>query len=151
MQMAICQICKEPVWSFICPDCLAKDIKKWLPRKISISFSEFHRNIKEHFSRFYGIVKLPCIHCKQLKPAPICSFCYIKETTEWLKSRNSDLAKRLMNLMSIASDTVSFQPVTEFRRDSPEEGICEYCGLFSNEINFQDGKWICKECEELEH
>jgi hypothetical protein len=31
-----------------------------------------------------------------------------------------------------------------------EEGVCEYCGVFSIDLVLEKGKWICKECEELE-
>ena len=54
-------------------------------------------------------------------------------------------------MLSISGATSDIQPVTEFGRNDVEEGVCEYCGIFSNELMFQNGKWVCKECEELEY
>jgi hypothetical protein len=150
MDIAICQICKEPIWSFICPDCLARDIAKWLPKKLSTAFSTFHKDFTSHFQGFFSETKLQCIHCKQLKTASICPFCYIDETLSWLKEKNSDLASRLVKLVSNTRTSTGFQPVTEFRLEEPEEGICEYCGMFSHELVLKNGNWICRECEEFE-
>lgn len=152
MQVSICQICKEPIWTFICSECLARDIKNWLPKKLSIGFSKFNRNFIRHFHyKFFSSSQLPCLHCKQIKQAPVCAFCYIREVFVWLKDKNMDLANTLLKLTSIADISEDFQPVTEFKRENLEEGICEYCGMFSHELVFQSGKWICKECGELEY
>ena len=151
MDMSICQICKEPIWGFICPDCLASDIKAWLPKKLSIAFSTFNKDFVKHFNHdFFGATKLPCLNCNQPKISHICTFCYIQEVVEWLNGKNSDLAKRLMKMMSITGPSEGFHPVTEFKTEGTDEGVCEFCGLFSNELVLKDGKWVCKECEEFE-
>jgi hypothetical protein len=74
----------------------------------------------------------------------------VHEVTEWLKTKNTDLSNRLTKLMSIAGMHQEFHPVTEFKTQEPEEGVCEYCGLFSNDLGLKDGKWVCKECDEFE-
>jgi len=146
----ICQICKEPIWTFICPDCLARDIGRWLPQELSSDFLEFSRKLTGHFSRFFSGDWMPCIHCKDIKEASICTFCYVKEATEWLKERNDGFAEKLGAMMSLAAKTGGFHPITETRKDEVDEGICEMCGIFSNELLFREGRWVCRECEDLE-
>jgi hypothetical protein len=105
----------------------------------------------EHFHSVFNDAKLPCIHCKELKPASICSFCYIKEATEWLTEKNSDFKDELRGMLSISGDSkMTFHPITHTKDVKPGEGICEHCGLFSYELYNQNGNWLCKECEDLE-
>ena len=150
MQIPICQICKEPIWTFICPDCLARDIGRWLPQGLSSDFYEFSRKLTGHFSSFFNGDRMRCIHCKGLKDVPICTFCYVKEATEWLRERNAGLAAKLGSLMTIAAKSRGFHPVTDIRKDEVDEGICETCGIFSSELLFREGRWICRECEDIE-
>jgi hypothetical protein len=154
MQLAICQICKYPVWSYICPDCLAKEIGGWLPRGLSVEFRKFSRSLLRHFSSVESnLTQVRCIRCRQKKEATLCSFCYIAEAFAWLHERSSRLAKTLF--MALPADlgagvSSGLRPWKEIKPISYEEGlagegICEECGEFS-ETKMADGRWVCESC-----
>lgn len=158
MDVPVCQICKDPIWSFICPDCLGKDIGKWLPEGLSEKFSDFHNFIVKSFSpRAYKPIFVPCIKCKRKTVATICPFCYIAETSQWLKEINADLSARLVKLLPLAKDWEisetggcvwknGFRPITEMMCEGTEFGICDECGEYSDELVLENKKWVCRDC-----
>lgn len=161
MNIPICQICKDPIWSFICPDCLAKDIGNWLPRNLRVPFRGFSQNLIRNFSSSTDTDSLRCIKCKETKPANICPFCYVAEAYDWLRERNAKLAGALYRMLPLAGDwrldgnggcawNGGPVPVTESENVQKSEGICELCEGYSDRLVFVDGKWICRDCESLE-
>lgn len=158
MSVPICQICKDPVWSFICPDCLGKDIREWLPKGLSEKFSGFHNFIVKSFSpRTYKPIFVPCIKCKRKTVATICPFCYIAEASQWLKEINADLAAKLVKLLPLANDweisekggciwKEGFKPITEMECERTDFGICDECGEYSDELVLESKRWVCRDC-----
>ncbi|MCK4497322.1 MAG: hypothetical protein KAU24_03945 [Candidatus Aenigmarchaeota archaeon] len=158
MDVPVCQICKDPVWSFICPECLGKDIGGWLPKDLSANFSKFHRFLVDSFSpKTYKPIFVPCIKCKRKTVATICPFCYIAEAFQWLKNENLDLAMKLVKFLPLARDweisetggcvwKTGFRPVTEMSCERTQFGICDDCGEYSEELVLENRKWMCRDC-----
>jgi hypothetical protein len=151
-------MCKDPIWSFICIDCLAKDIKQWLPHQLSFSFfQEFHNPFSVHFNNIYAGFEY-CVNCKSLTQASICPYCYINEVFLWLKNKNPGLAGKIVKM--IPSDFLVTEldgcrhkddvyPITESKYKKTDIGICESCESYSDELALIDGKWLCKQCVDL--
>lgn len=161
MNMAICQICKEPIWSFICPDCLARDIGRWIPRGLNGLFRNFSREFVRNFSGNMDMDELSCIHCRKVRVASICPFCYLAEVYRWLGERGSRLAGTIFRMLPLDGDWAidrnsgiasvgELVPVSESETKQSDEGICECCEGYSEELALSDGRWICRECEPLE-
>ncbi len=160
MDVPMCQICKDPVWSFICPDCLSKDIGEWLPKGLSKSFKEFHRFLVDSFSpKAYKPIFVPCIKCKRKTVATICPFCYTTEVFQWLRNVNSELAKKLIGLIPMSGDWKISEdggcvwreeprPVTETGCARTDYGICDECGEYSEELHSVNRKWVCSDCSQ---
>ncbi len=157
MNLAICSICKDPIWSFICPDCLSRDIQEWLPQRLSRDFREFNRSFLHHFRNIEEQPLLYCIHCKERKEANVCPFCYISEASQWLAERDQNLAYKLVSMLPLASDWIIMEdgsvrwkdgviPVTETQRKTSHEGLCELCDEYSENLQYIEGKWICEHC-----
>jgi hypothetical protein len=109
MDLAVCQICKYPVWSYICPHCLAKEIAAWLPSRLSSDFRKFSRSFLGHFASFESNrTRVRCIRCRRMEEATVCSFCYISEVFSWLQERNRKLARTLFMALPLdASSRIS--------------------------------------------
>jgi hypothetical protein len=154
MTLAVCQICKYPVWSYICPDCLSREISGWLPRKLSGEFRTFNRSFLQHFSSVESnLTRVRCIRCHKLKEATLCSFCYMTEAFHWLHERNRALAKTLFMALPLDSSIMASQDWKEIRPISYEEeergeGICEECGEFSEQTSLVNGRWVCDSCRD---
>ncbi len=152
MEMHICQICKEPIWNFICIDCISKDIKNQLPEKLSGEFLEFHNVISKSF-RFTQEGFKPCLICGVSDASSVCPVCYITEMYMWFKDNglmksvrkkfhfNFERYERLMKTHEIV-------PITEDEENmrGEEFGICDECGEYSDELISVDGRWVCREC-----
>jgi hypothetical protein len=158
MDVPICQMCKDTTWSFICPDCMEKDIGEWLPKELLQGFSEFHRFLVDSFSpRSYRPILLPCIKCKRKTVATLCLFCYTVEMFHWLKAKNAGLAEKLARFLPLSNDwkisesggcvwKAGFRPVTEMDCERINFGICDDCGEYSSELLLRRGKWVCSDC-----
>jgi len=161
MQVAVCQICKYPVWSYICPDCLSREIGKWLPRELSSEFTKFNRSFLSHFRSFESnLTQTRCIRCRTMKETTLCSFCYVAEAFHWLHEKNMDLARTLFmalpldsslkatsGMRTMRSQWSETEPISYEEKES-EEGICEECGGYSQETANVNGKWICESCRD---
>ncbi len=169
MDIPICQICKNPIWSFICPDCLSRDISRWLPRTLRGAFGEFNRTFLRSFSSTIDLDGLRCLHCKEVKVANICPFCYVAEAYDWLRERNGKLAETLLRMLPLTKGWTlgsngecsldsnggcawsgGLVPVTESELEQRDEGVCESCERYSDNLAHINGRWICRECESLE-
>jgi hypothetical protein len=158
MQLAVCQICKDPVWSYICPDCLAKGISEWLPRELSREFRKFNHSFLEHFaSSESNITVLPCIHCASRNEVTLCPFCYIAEAFHWLDEKDRKLARTLFMMLPVDSDWKvdensgcvwrdGIKPISYIEKGTAEE-ICEECGEYSG-TEETEGRWLCSSCRE---
>jgi hypothetical protein len=161
MAIQICQLCKDPIWSFICPHCLARDIGNWLPKNLKGAYKKFNKNFFGNFSFTIDLDGLRCIHCKKMRLANICTFCYLAEVYDWLRRNNRRLAENIFRMLPLASDwrldkkagviwSSGLVPVSDTELELRDEGVCEACDRYSDELSNFDGRWICKECETLE-
>lgn len=146
--LSICQLCKEPVWNFICPDCIAKGINSFLPSHFSDSFRQFHSSFMSHFSDS-GFSKNTCLSCKTESLAA-CPYCYTSEVHSWLENENAPMAEKFMSVFSFGFDNHTFQNsnTIPIKGDVKEEefGVCDECGEYADELMFLEGEWICKGC-----
>jgi hypothetical protein len=158
MQLAVCQICKDPVWSYICPDCLAKGIREWLPKELSSDFRKFNHSFLKHFtSEESNLTILPCIHCGSRTEVTVCPFCYIAEAFHWLDERDRRLARTLFMMLPVDSDWKvdensgcvwrdGIKPISYIEKGIAE-GICEECGDYSG-TEESEGRRLCSNCRE---
>jgi len=156
MQIAVCQICKDPVWSYICPDCLAKGIREWLPEGLSSEFREFSHSFLAQFSSVESnLTRLKCIHCHSGKEVTLCPFCYIAEAFHWLNGKDRRLGRMLFMMLPVDSDwKVSessgcvwrdgIKPISYMEQGIIEE-ICEECGERC-ETHESEGRRLCSIC-----
>ena len=159
MQLAVCQMCKDPVWSYICPDCLTKEIFGWLPGKLSSDFRKFSRSLISCFTSFESnMTKLVCIRCHSAREVTLCPFCYIAETIQWLKGKSKNLAGILSMMLPLENDWEiskssgciwkdGIKPIA-YEEEERDEGICEECGEYSEETRHFEGRWVCGSCSE---
>lgn len=158
-EIFICQICKEPIHNFVCIDCLAGDIKKWLPEHIVSRFLRFNEMFLEYFHYPHDHeVNTHHLVCNARGKSSICLYCYINEVFQWLNIQNKRVAMKFIKLFSFGFEKKGFrditkanpQPITELTKEGEEFGICDECGEYSDELRHIDGKWVCKECGVME-
>ena len=162
MRAAICHICKDPIWSFICNDCLSSDIKNWLPVPLSKEFESFNHFFNQHFSGPLAInAKFEnCIKCNEKRSATVCPYCYISEACQWLEPRNRILTKKLVRMLPkfpeckitregefvCKVDENVNKIETDIFNKKTRFGICDKCGEYSEELYYNDACWICEGC-----
>lgn len=151
--MNLCKICKEPIWNFICIDCLAGDIKKWIPGNLTEEFSAFHRSLSAHFysktDRF-----MSCLKCRVSSAPHICIPCYLNEIHSWFKSHR--IAGRIREMISLDFEGLeknlkehSALPITEIKNHRERFGVCDECGEYSESLTLINWEWVCEDCRNL--
>jgi hypothetical protein len=157
MSVSICKICKEPIWSFHCLDCLAKDIEKWISPKFLDDFREFHSTFMRHFNNNIDTTFEHCLKCKVERESVVCSFCYINEFLSWIKTKDPEATKKLKKKFIFGFEHRGFDkffrntrlmPITEGRCYRVTIGLCDNCGEFTENLTYHDGRWVCEECLE---
>jgi hypothetical protein len=152
----VCRICKDPVWSYICPECLAKDIRNWLPQRLRARFAAFSQAFVEHFSGHGQNPRINCIKCGARSPANVCPFCYVTEMHEWLAENGEPgMAHVLAGMLPSGRGRSGrghdswngIEPITDTRGEQYDEGMCEECGEFSEELEHVNGEWVCRSCK----
>ena len=151
-------MCKDPIWSYICPDCLGTDIMNWLPSYLAKGFAEFHNHFLTHFSINKDPTFENCIKCGSPTEANICPFCYIVEAFHWLREKDENLARSLYKMLPLSHDwrvthlhgcvwKEGYRALDEVIADKTEQGICDECGGYSDRLALVNGEWICSRCE----
>ena len=161
MNVFICQMCKEPVTNFICPNRLAMSIRDWLPDKLTGKFSKFHSTLMSYFSSDRCDFRYQRSHCEtknilctEKDQSRLCAFCYIAEVYEWLKNNNKSLAEQFLQVFSLGYQKVRYRlegkivrhPIIETDLWKTDSGICDECGEYSDELKRNNGEWICNAC-----
>lgn len=155
--VSVCNICKDPVWSFICPDCLGADIKAWLPAELAPSFESFHSGLIHSFYNKMDVKFEYCVKCRALRDGSICPFCYMAEAYNWLRDTSQELAYRVYKFLPLAKDwkvtecdgcvwKSGFSPMGEREARSTHPGICDGCEEYSDSLVLAEGQWVCTEC-----
>jgi hypothetical protein len=151
----ICQICKEPIWNFFCPDCLAKDVKAWLPSEYSKDFKSFHGSFSGHFHSSMDSTFTSCLKCKAEKESALCPYCYVNEVIHWMKAENVNMANSFVRLFPFDFDRVGHNVVLKTRSvpiDTEQErrhaGLCDVCGEYGDSLLHTEGQWVCEKCRD---
>lgn len=158
MSLSICKVCKEPIWNFLCLDCLAEDVKKWLPSSYLTGFRSFHKTFVRHFITPQDATFDSCLKCKNLWEAEVCAFCYINEFISWMKHVDAPLVEKMSKSFIFSFErkgefdgffqNTRLQPVTHIRCERQSFGICDSCGEYSDELMPAGDGWVCLDCRE---
>jgi len=154
-ELALCKICKEPINNFVCIDCFAKDIRKWMPTDIAGRFARFNRSFLKIF-QFEHHSKLVKHHlvCTENSKGSVCLYCYLNEVFQWLMWQNKAVARRFRRLFSFGMKKEDFteiwkahaEPITRTENWENEFGICDECGEYTEELRIVNGRWMCIRC-----
>ncbi|MCK4714001.1 MAG: hypothetical protein KAT35_00375 [Candidatus Aenigmarchaeota archaeon] len=160
MDIPMCQLCKQPIWSFICPQCLSKDIGRWLPNKLKSAFRDFNRVFFSNFFSATDMDGLRCLKCRRIRLANICPHCYVAEVYDWLSDKSTELSDTLLRMLPLkqglehTNTGVAWSrgliPISRTETEETDEGTCEVCEKYSEELTHTDGRWVCRDCELLE-
>ncbi len=158
MSLSICKICKEPIWNFLCLDCLEEDIKRWMPTEHLGGFLSFHRDFLNHFITPADATFDACLRCRSLREAGVCAFCYLNEFVSWVRHLDTGLTEKLQNSFIFSFErrgefdgffrNTRLQPVTHVICEREGFGICDGCGEYSDELGNDNGRWVCPDCKE---
>ncbi|RLI98519.1 MAG: hypothetical protein DRO99_00470 [Candidatus Aenigmatarchaeota archaeon] len=154
MEIPICQICKEPINNFVCLECLAKDISTWLPPGLSDRFTKFNDWFLDTFKHMPHTVTRHHIVCDLRGKGSVCLYCYVNEVFQWLMGEDKPVARRFRKLFSFGMRKGDFKqiikshakPISEVEEMEKEEGICDECGEYSDELHILNGRWVCRVC-----
>ena len=147
MESAICKICFDPVDNFVCLDCLAREVKKWLNSRLEYEFTNFNENLRMLFNSEENLEK--CVRCRQSVDCVVCESCYLKELFLWLTQKGASLeALGLMNSFKRSTEINSALIVSSNSEEETSDlNVCEECGQVA-ELLYQNGKWICESCRD---
>jgi len=147
MEPVICKMCKEPIWNFMCVDCIANDAEKALPERFQKDFSDLHKSIVENFYSSYDHTF--CLKCRHSNPVAVCPYCYITEVLSLLSGKEPIFVKRLVRLLPFYRHPYSesdSKTITEFRNKKTAHGVCDECGETSESLERMDNGWVCEDC-----
>jgi len=149
----VCQLCREPIWNFLCVDCLSDNVSKWMPKTLTESFEKFNENIRSYIHTTPDNYE-PCLKCDLLNETSICPHCYTHETFHWLKTKDSELAASFSkmfffyNFEGAELFSSNALPITESKNNPKDTGSCDNCGKESDYLNNLEGEWYCETCRD---
>ena len=149
MDLTLCKICKEPIWNFLCVDCIAEDVKKVLPKRSLKGFSAFHRGIVENFYSPYDHTY--CLKCKHTNPVAVCPYCYLTEMLSSVSNKEPILVKRLVRFLPFFGHPYreeDARTITELKNEKRVYGMCDECGEISEFLERTEKDWVCEDCKE---
>ncbi len=155
MKISVCKICKEPLWSFICSDCIAGDMRASLPAVAKEEFDKFYAQFCHSFLSPEDISFDACLHCHADRESPVCTYCFVNEMRSWLRNAfGKDMAGFIFHFENKGFSAFFVNrrwiPITRLMCDQRLEGICENCGEYEENLACHDGKWACSDCIESE-
>lgn len=150
MKVSMCKMCKEPLWSFICSDCIAADLRSFLPARIAKDFGSFYKAFYVGFNSSGDTSFDTCLHCHAEKESSVCTFCFVNEICSWMKLRDGKLRSFMFHFEHEKFSSSLFNdrwiPISRFMCDQRLEGLCEACGEYWEELACSDGRWVCADC-----
>lgn len=149
MDLVLCKICKEPIWNFLCVDCLAKDVKKVIPKWLLKDFFLFHRRMVKNFHSYYD--RTYCLKCKHESYVVVCPYCYLNEALSEMSKKAPILAKKLVRSLPFFKHPYTkkeARTITEFTNRKTTYGVCDECGEYSEYLEKTDRGWLCENCRE---
>ncbi len=150
----VCQLCREPIWNFLCIDCLSKNIEQWLPKTFSGQFMKFHTSVKTHFHTMVADNYEPCLDCSTMSETPICPYCYTHEVYHWMAALNTDMARNFSKVFFFypfeGSEHLKSErgPIEEMHNKKFGFGMCDHCGEHSDSLEQSEGEWHCEVCKD---
>ena len=150
----VCQLCREPIWNFLCIDCLATNVEKWLPKDLSHEFTKFHNSVRSHFHTLTADNYEPCLDCSKFNETPICPYCYTHEVYHWISTKNQDMARNFSKLFFFypfeGSEHVKSDrgPIEATTNTKPDLGLCDKCSEYSENLEQASGGMYCETCKE---
>ena len=172
-EVVICRLCLEPLYNFICIDCLLDASKLWLRKKgadeIIPAVEQRHKEVKSTLSSDYNT--MVCIKCKQETNTWACPCCYLHEVYEIIKKERPDLANNFEQIFNFdfhythgftqltfwqslhrqSLSTKNFRPVIIVdKRNDTDFNICERCEQAADDLKEVNGEWVCEDCRDSE-
>ena len=154
MEAVVCQLCREPIWNFLCIDCLSKNVEKWLPKAFSQQFLKFHDSVRSHFHTLAADNYEPCLDCNLLNETPICPYCYTHEVYHWISTISPDMARNFSKIFFFypfeGSEHIKSErgPIEEVENTKPAVGMCDNCGEYSETLQTGEGGLYCEICKD---
>ncbi len=159
-ETVICKLCFEPIFNLLCINCMSKSISSWLSSlnpKLSKEYKKFHKKILKKFSSEENVEK--CIKCRENIDTALCPYCYANEVFWWLFYRDIKVAQRFVKLFNFDFFGAGYLPDDYKKRELKEviitdkeeiaqEGICENCGEYSEDLKEKNGLWLCEVCRD---
>ncbi len=151
MEAVICQLCREPIWNFLCTSCLSDTVNKWMPATLVPEFNGLNNTINQYLKTTPDNYE-PCLKCDRLNETALCPHCYTHEVFHWLKGRNVELAGVFSKIFFyykfegaelLLSNT---PPLTNGKNKRESDGSCDNCGSESTYLNNLEGEWYCETC-----
>ena len=148
----ICQLCREPIWNFLCIDCIGKNIQRWLPQNLSQCFTKFHQEIRSHFHTLLADNYEPCLDCSRISETPLCPYCYTREAYDWIANRNSDMAASFRKIFFFypfegIEHVSESAPIEQVEESLFMDGFCDNCAEFSEKMGQCEGSLLCENCK----
>jgi len=158
-ETVICRMCLEPIFNFICVDCLGDTVHKWLDSvkpEFSTEFNSFHEKLLKYIRSEENLEK--CVKCKRTIDAVMCPYCYEKEVFWWIFNKDIKLSKIFARLFNFDFLGTGYLPNVKTRNLEPvvlidsrkisDTNICESCGQVSDDLREENGVWLCESCRE---
>ena len=152
--MAECVLCNEPIWSFICADCIGAGMRSWLAPALVPRFEQFHASLASICTE----TELQCVRCGEQKPAALDWYCTMNELAQWLLHEDPARGEQLLRMLplkdSVTSELhgarlrASARPLTEGDAllERREFGLCDECGEYNDELHSIASEWVCSRC-----
>lgn len=158
-ETVICRMCLEPIFNFLCVDCLGNTVQKWLQSvkpEFSNEFSGFHRQMLKYAQSEENLEK--CIKCRRTTDTVMCPYCYEKEVFWWIFNKDIKLSRVFVRLFNFDFLGTGYLPTIKTRnvepivltakKDVSDINICEGCGQESDDLREENGVWLCESCRE---
>lgn len=158
-ETVICRMCLEPIFNFLCIDCLGKSVNKWISSakpEMQRDFKNFHKSLFKYISTEENQEK--CMRCRMTTDAVICPYCYEKEVFWWIFSKNPGLSQIFSRIFNFDFFGTGYLPTTKLRDLEPvvlvdeanrsDMNLCENCGQASEDLRKENGIWLCESCRE---
>jgi len=149
-EATICQLCREPIWNFLCTECLGNKVEQWIPKTLSHDFTEFHQGLQQYFHTTPDNYE-PCLKCQLLSEKPICPHCYTTEVFQWMVRVDPATARnfgKIFFFYNFEGTETTSDAVMEVKEKEGDIGICDNCGDNSSNVRETDWGWFCETCRE---
>ena len=156
----ICKLCLEPIFNYICFNCLENSVKKWLSgisQELLSKFEKFSQDLKNHFGSSAEEEK--CMICWKKAEMIACPYCYSKEVFDFLSLHDKNLAESFIRNFNFdflkvghSSESILTKNLLPIiivnKKENSDINICENCGNQSDDLKEVNGSYICEVCRD---